>query len=170
MAPAHAFVSYTIMDAKGKKSTVQINFPEAAAGSGFIDVLHSFTDTTCVLIDALIKGQVVDCGIGVKVDISGITLIKDSPDADSDVEEGGRFQFLSAVNSLTKLRLPTFDEAHLLPGTQQVDLTDVNVDAFVDRMIEGRTVVAVNVSPSDDRGEDIESIASARESFQSSRT
>lgn len=168
MAIPKAFVSYTILDAKGQKAVTHINFPLEAAESGFIDVLTDFAVTTGSIIDALLKGQVFDIGIGISVPMTSV-IRKLTPDADSDVEEGGRFQFITALGSLTGMRLPTFDEAYLLPGTKEVDLSDSEVDAFVDRMTEGRTVTLVNVSPSDERGEDIEAISSARESFQSSR-
>ena len=169
MAAPHAFVTYTVLDAKGKKSTTQINFPVSAATSVSIDVLRDFAETTAPLIDAIIRGQIIGAGIGLAVDLSGVTL-KASPVATADVEEGARFTWRTALNTITKFRLPTFDEDFISPGSNAVDIADPDVDAFVDRITEGRTILVTNVSPSDDRGEDITSLDLAVESFGSSRS
>jgi hypothetical protein len=169
MAAPKGFVSYSILDAKGKKSTTQINFPIDNMDSEHLDVLIDFAGTTAELIDAIIRGQIVDVGIGISVDLTSLTL-KGTPVASSDVEEGARFQFSTVLNTLTGFRLPTFDEDFINAGSNTVDIEDTDVDAFVDRIVEGRTITLTNVSPSDDRGEDIVALVSARESFQSSRT
>jgi hypothetical protein len=165
MAVPHAFVAYTIKDAKGKTSTQLLNFPDSTD----ITVLKTFVSSTATMINNIIKGKIVEAGIGLSVDISGAT-IRATPDPDSDVEEGARFSWRTAVNSLTRFRLPTFDEAKLVSGTTQVDTADSDISAFTARIISGQTVGLINVSPSDDRGEDITTLEAAVESFQSSRT
>jgi hypothetical protein len=168
MAAPHVFVSTTIEDAKGAKSTMQFNFPVGAASNTNVNALIDAAKAAAELIDAVTKGRILNVGIGIAVDLSALTL-KSTADVDSDVEEGARFQFNSAIGALTGFRIPTFDEALLLSGTQSVDIEDADVDALVDFMIDGHTLSAVTVQPSDDRGSDVESLASARESFQSSR-
>lgn len=164
MAAPHVFLVYSIQDAKGKTSNMKINFPVNVD----IGQLQSLAVDTATMVNNIIKGKIIDAGIGLAVDLSGAT-IRSAPDVNSDVEEGARFLWRSAVNAITGFRIPTFDEAKLLDGTKQVDLADTDVDAFVDRIIAGKTTGVVNASPSDDRGEDIEALESARESFQSSR-
>lgn len=164
MAAPHVFLVYSIQDAKGKISTTKLNFPVNVD----IGVLQTFAASTATMINNIIKGKIVDAGIGIAVDLSSAT-IRATPDPNSDVEEGARFSWNSAVGAITSFRLPTFDEAFLVDGTKVVDTADATVDAFVDRITEGQTVVATNVSPSDDRGSDIETLASARESFTASR-
>lgn len=164
MAAPHAFLVYTIVDAKGKSSTVKINFPVAVD----LGQVQSFAVDTATMINNIIKGQITEAGLGLAIDISGAT-IRSAPDPDSDVEEGARFSWRSAVNAVTNFRLPTFDEAKLISGTRNVDTTDTDVDTFVDRILEGKTTGLVNASPSDDRGSDIEELVSARESFTSTR-
>jgi hypothetical protein len=164
MAAPHAFLVYSVQDAKGKISTVKINFPSNVD----IGQVASFAGDTATMINNIIKGRIVDAGIGLAVDLSGAT-IRSAPDPDSDVEEGARFQFEAASGAITGFRLPTFDEAKLVAGTKNVDLADTDVDTFVDRILAGKTTGLVNASPSDDRGSDIVNLASARENFQSSR-
>lgn len=164
MAAPHVFLVWTIKDAKGKSSVMKMNMPDSAD----IAIAKTFIGSTAQLIDPLIKGQIVDLGIGLAVDLPGSGL-KTAPLADSDVEEGARFSWRTAVNSFTNFRIPTFDEAKMVSGTPNVDLTDTDVDDFVQRVLAGQTVGLINVSPSDDRGEDITELSSAREDFTSTR-
>jgi hypothetical protein len=166
MAAPHAFVVFSIKDAKNATSVMKVNFP-AAVDIGVLRL--NFGPTTATLINAIIKGKITEVGVGLAVDISGAT-IRATPDPDSDVEEGARFSWLAANNANTEFRMPTFDEAKMVAGTREVDTADADVDAFVQRIIAGQTVGLTNVSPSTDRGEDITVLDTARESFTSSRT
>lgn len=155
----------TVRDAKGEESTTEFNFP---ASYDIGDVV-SFAQQSAQRIDALIKGQIVRLGIAYKVSLpSGIKIV---PDADSDVEEGARFQFRTEDDNLTSMRLPTFDDALFVDGTKNVDLTDADVDEWVDSMVTGAPVVALGgvLSPSDKREEDIASLDFAVEAFTKSR-
>jgi hypothetical protein len=165
MAAPHVFVTYSLQDAKGQTSVQKINFPANAD----IAVLQTFVVSTATMINAIVTGKIISAGIGLEVDLSGAT-IRATPLINSDVEEGARFNWATALNTNTQFRIPTFDEAFLFDGTQEVDTTDAAVDALVQRIIQGQTVGLTNVSPSDDRGEDINTLVSARESFQSTRT
>lgn len=163
MGAAHVALIYTIKDAKGAKSTFTVNFPDSVN----IDVLKTFAGSTAALVDDLIKGQIVDIGIGMTVALPG--GLKASPVATADVEEKARFQFTAASGAITGFSLPTYDETFTIAGSGNVDTANATVDTFVDRILEGQTVLAVNVSPSDDRGSDITGLSSARESYASSR-
>lgn len=168
MARPHAFVTYTIEDAKGARSVTQINFPVTQASNTAINALKDAAGAGAALIDALIQGKVVSAGVGIAIDLTGVT-IKATPTAISDVEEGARFLFNAASGSTPGFRIASFDEDFILSGTQQVDLDATEVDDFVTFIVTGHTLSGVTVTPSDDGGSDITSIASARESFQSSR-
>lgn len=165
MAVAHAFVSYTIKDGKNKNSVMHLNFPENVD----IGVLRlNFVPTTATLLNAIITGKIVAAGVGLEVDLSGAT-IRATPDANSDVEEGALFTGVTAIGSDTTFRVPTIDESMFVPGTTQINGSDLDMAAFVLRVVDGQTVALVNVSPSDNRGEDITEIPTAVDSFQSSR-
>lgn len=165
MSVAHAFVSYTIKDGKNKNSVMHLNFPENVD----MGVLRTnFVPTTATLLNAIIKGKIIAAGIGLEVDISGAT-IRATPDADSDVEEGALFTGITAIGSDTTFRVPTIDEDMFFPGTTVIDGGNADMAPFILRVINGQTVGLVNVSPSDNRGEDITDITTAVDSFQSSR-
>lgn len=165
MAAPHLFLTYSIQDAKGKVSTVKINFPQ----NSDVGQVLSFAVDTGTMINNIIKGRIVDAGLGIQVSLTGAT-IRNAPDPDSDVEEGARFSWNTLSGAITGFRLPTFDEDKLVAGTNNVDLADTDVNTFVQRMLSGKTTGLVNVSPSDDRGSDITNVAAARESFTPSRT
>ena len=164
MAAPHVFLTWTIRDAKGKTSVAKMNMPDSAD----IAIAKTFIGSTAQLIDPLIKGQITELGIGLSVDLPGSGL-KTAPLADSDVEEGARFNWTADSGAKTNFRIPTFDEAKMVSGTILVDTADTDVDAFVQRVLAGQTVGLINVSPSDDRGSDIVGLDSAVESFTASR-
>lgn len=162
---ARVFVSYTYRDSKGATSTNQINFPSATD----IGVLQEFAKSTALLIDTLTKCQIVSVGIGIDVPLTDIPLLKGAPVLGADVEEGARFQFATGTDTRTGFRIPGFDEVFVAPDSRNVLLADPDVDALVQRIISGQTVLLVNVSPSDNAGNDVTTVFSARESFQKSR-
>lgn len=164
MAAPHVFVTWTVQDAKGKTSVTKVNFPDSTD----IAILKMFASSTIGLLDPLMKGRIIEAGIGLSVDISAATR-KAAPLPDSDVEEGARFQWNTVSGAVTGFRVPTFDEAKLVTGTRNVNTADAQVAAFVNRITDGQTQGLINVSPSDDRGSDINALKSARESFTSSR-
>lgn len=158
-------ISLSIKDAKGNQGTTEFNFP---SDYDFDDVVL-FAQQAATRINALIKGAITRISLGYAVDLpAGLTA---TPDPNSDVEEGARFQFKTENGFYTAMRIPTFDEALLISGTKNVDLTDADVDDFVGSMVDGAPVVALGgvLSPSDKRDEDIASLEYAREEFQSSR-
>jgi hypothetical protein len=154
-------VALSILDGKGKTSHMFVNLPSATSVINWT----LFASTWAAAIDAVIGGQITNIGVCYRFGLPG--GIKASPDADSDVEEGGRMSFRTANNWVTKFRIPTFLESKLLAGTKQMDLTDGDVDGVVDLMIDGEPVGGAE--PCDEREDDIETIEVARELFVKDR-
>ena len=165
MAAPHVFVTYSIQDGEGKVSVSKINFPI----DNDLAVIQHFIVSTATMINAIITGKIIEAGLGLSVDLGGAT-IRATPDADSDVMEGARFIFRAASNALAQFRLPTFDEGKLVSGTAEVNTSDSDVSAFTARITGGLTEGLTNVSPSDDRGSDLETLESARESWGTNRS
>jgi len=161
---AVVFLTYSYEDSKGAKGSNRINFPSTVD----IDQLRGFAVSTGLLIDAVTRCKVVGIGIGIEVDLVG--AFKASAIANSDVEEGARFTWNTASFTNTSFRLPGFDEAFVDSFSRNVDLANPSVNALVQRIIQGQTTGLINVSPSDNAGNDITGIATALESFQKSRT
>jgi hypothetical protein len=160
-------ILYTIEDGKGKTSTSEINVPSTLA---FADVV-TFAGSMASLIDPLIVGAIRRIGIAFTIDLpSGLNA---SPASGADIEEGARFQFRTENGFFSSLRLPTFLETLMNPGTTQVDLTDTDVAAFVTAMTSGIDVDpgagTTTVAPCDKRDEDLTALDFAKEQFLSSR-
>lgn len=162
-------IIYSILDEKGKRSTTEVNLPSATA---FNDVVI-FGAELAKLIDPLITGSIERVGVAYTVALPAGLGIKTTPQPSSDVEEGARFQYQTNQGNYTGMRVPTFDEAAILPGSRLVDQVNTAVAAFLTAMESGIDLSGVGgsgvVQPSDKRDEDIVSTTSAREQFVSSR-
>lgn len=163
MANVQVFGVYTVRDAKGATSTTKINFAPAAN----IGMVTAWMESGAALFAAMIKGQIIDIGVGIGLQVAGLPA---APDADSDVEEGARFSYNTAADFITSHRVPTFDESLIVAGTANVDTTTGNaVDDWVQHMIQGHTVGVENIQPTDERGSDVTALVKAREAHQAQR-
>lgn len=154
----------TVLDEKGKTSTVFSNIPTTFTAAQALEAATDFVS----LIDALIKGQVTSVGLCYEVTLPA--GIKATPDADSDVEEGALFIWGTELGHTTKMRLPTFDETYIVAGSKQVDLAAAAVAAFTGVITAGTPVVGAATVPfTDTRDEDITTLRSAREMFVKDR-
>jgi hypothetical protein len=150
-----ATVTYAVKDAKGKQSFFILNF----ADSSNMDVLKTFATSTALMVDDLVKGQVV--GITINMGVALPIGIKAAPLATADVEERGRFVFRCASGSVTSVTVPTFDELGCLPFSDLIDPLNEFVDTFIYQMVNGETDGLVTAAPSDDRGSDITNLDNA---------
>lgn len=161
-------VMFTIEDAKGANSTTEVNVPLSVAWTD----ITLFAASLAQIIDPLMKGKITRIGVCASLPLPGI--LKDSADPTADVEEGARFQFITAGGFPTAMRLPTFDEALIVAGTTEVDLTDGGVSTFVQAMESGIDTSGNGgsgvVAPSDKREDGISALRFAREAFQASRS
>lgn len=158
---------YSVKDAKNESSTFEVHIPSATSLAN----ATIFAQQMALLIAPLLKGFISRIGIVFSVALPG--GIATTADADSDVEEGARLQARTAGGFNTGFRLATFDEAFIAPGGTAVDTEDEDVAALVAAMISGIALGGVGgtgtVSPSDGRDDDITSVTSFKEDFQSSR-
>lgn len=153
------FVFFTIADADGETSTVEIPINDTTATT----VLAAFTAAVGALINPLVTGGLRKAGVRLEFDISGTW----GPVAqlNSDVQEKATFAMRTAGNFPTRLSLPTFDEAFFVAGTSNVDLTDSDVQAWIDFLEDGITVSSTLVQPTDYREDDIVDVESAYEDW-----
>jgi len=157
-------LNYTVEDAKGKSGSFIMHFPDDTdipqlVGDGV------FAQTTAQLIDPLIDGVITGAGATIGVDLAGLGL-KTSAIAGSDVEEGANFTFTSTEGAPTRFRLPTFDETFGLETGQAVDTSAPAVDALVQRIINGDTQGLTTVRWTDSRGNNVDNLQSAKDSFR----
>lgn len=153
---------YIVRDAKGKRSRVTINLPNATT----LAQAEGFVTATVELLDAIIYGKIESAGVQFDVTTwSGVPkLIANSL---ADVEDVATMIFNAGANGIWRaarqLRIPTYNETFTQSGSSLLDLTDPDVDAFVDMMVTGVDVAAVMIQPTDYRAEDIHSLDAAFE-------
>lgn len=156
-------IIYSFRDAKGETSTTELRLPAATTQVRVVD----FAGQMATLINSLTTGVITRVGVVLDVSLPG--GLRTTPDLDSDVEEGGRFQFGTSGGFYTSMRIPTFDETLVSAGSDAIDTEDSDVAAFVNAMVAGLTTSGAVTQPSDTRGEDVVSLVSAKEQFLGSR-
>lgn len=159
-------ILFTIQDAKGVISTTEMNVPDTVGPEQLLE----FANAYAILLDPLIAGAITRIGIVQTVPVPG--SVKASAEANSDVEEGARFQFRTENGFYTSMRLPTFRESFIIAGSNKVNTAATEVASYVTAMVTGLAtpVAGGTVTPSDKRGEDIIALSNAVEQFVSSRS
>lgn len=108
------------------------------------------------IINDFVKGQIVSATLSIGLDVSALT--GNTNETDSDVQEVGGFEFLAEDGFVTKVNLPTFPTSLTVAGTEQIDIADTDVDAFVEAMLTGIAVTGGTIQPSDVGELDIEEL------------
>lgn len=165
MMPAF-YIIYTVKDAKGKTATTEVKIPTTFNIANIIE----FAGALAVIINALIKGQIVAISIVATINMSDLVGLRTSPLADSDVEEKASFGFSSDAGFDSGLMLPTFNEDFFVAGTRDVDLADAAVIDFTEAMLLGISTSPgpVVVTPSDAHGDDLDLFKYGYEVFMAS--
>lgn len=152
-------ILYSFVDSKNETSTMEIRVPTATT----LADATTFAQAMAGLLNAVTTGAIRRIGVVLSVALPG--GIRSGPLTNSDVEEGAKFQFLTALGNFTSFRVPTFSEAMITSNSRAVDLEDADVAALVTAMEDGIGLT----QPCDARGEDVTALSFAREQFQSSR-
>ena len=156
-------IHFTVVDKKGARSMVRVNAKDGRTVAEYTAAAQQLL----TVLKKLITGAVVSAGLCIDVGLTGLQARSDAG-ANSDVEEGGKFIFAAGQYN-TSMRIPTFDEAQVVPGSSLINLQDTDVAEWTTLIREGAKVGQEVVQFTDYRGEDIDGIQSARESFQRSR-
>ncbi len=157
---------FNVRDAEGTSSFTEINVPTTLnlvqLGEFYLDVAQDIAD--------LSGGEVTSVGFGVSFDLSTATL-RTVAAAASHVARKGFFQWATALTGFFKrFSLPSFDEANTSGTSDDIDLADIEVDAFTDGIIDGYVVTGPDtVSFTDGYTNDIEAVSFAREQHRKSR-
>lgn len=164
--PFGIVIGFKDKKAIGGVSSTIIHVPDATVWGDVV----IFAQEIAKLVDPLLKGIITRLGISYEVTLPG-TLGAIIDDA-ADVEEGGKFNWYTAGGHYTSNRIPTFEETFVTPGGTTINQAAPDIAAFYGAMINGIDTTGLGgvgtVSPCDSRGEDITTLLSAVEDFQSS--
>lgn len=153
---------YTVIDDSGERGTTAISLPTGFSLAQF----GEFGSDMATLLDALLGGKVESAEISFGVDISSLT--SNTALSTSDVEEIGSFQFLTVGGYKVQVNVPAIDELLVASGSDDIDLADADVVAFVTAMESGIVTAGGTVEPTDVAEDDIVSTVFARERFRAS--
>jgi hypothetical protein len=165
MADVLSTITYTIVDGKGKKSSMQVTVKHPDDNADPAASPIQYAASLAELLDPLITGRIAAINVTSRVALPG--TLKTMAELNSDVEEGAKFIFRTAGGFTLPMRVPTFDEALTLPdGT--VDIT-VSVSDFSAMLTQPEELPANWViDPCDSRGDSIAARTAAREDFRRS--
>lgn len=157
-------INFSITDGKGKVSRFTIN---VGGGTSVTNAL-AFAEGIWGFINPMLNGGNVSATISIPV--PNVTSV--APISTSDVEEGAQFVFNTALGFLKRLRLPTFLESLVSPGSAAVDTAQADVAAFITAMQSGFDTTPFGgtgvIAPTDYRSEDLTTLDSAVEVFTKS--
>lgn len=135
-------------DGSDKQSRLPIPFPSTITMTDAQELVTALV----TILDPLLNGGIKGAGVSFELSVgSGLPTITN---ALADLRDKARFSFIAsgAAGVFPKiLRLPTYDESYTLPGTKELDLTDPDVDAFVDAIVGGIAVTSGTIQPVDSR-------------------
>lgn len=153
-------VRFDFLDDKGKTSFSKVRVPNGFSLAQYGEFGTAFGQLLANVSNCKVTGS----SLTFAIDLSGLGL-RTVASVASDVAEKAIFLWNTAVTGLkAKLRIPTFDELLIPPGSDAVDLVQADVAAFKAAMENGIVVpVAVTVQPTDGRTNDITALTEARE-------
>jgi hypothetical protein len=96
-------------------------------------------------IAACITGTITEVSFTKPIDTTGWTLTP-SLGVSTDRLYGGRFIWRTADNAYATVNLPTLDGAKVQDPGEDIDLTDLDIDAFHDAFLAESTVTSQDVA------------------------
>lgn len=154
-------LGFTVADSNNDKAVTHFYVPDTLTPAQVSEGLGLLAN----LIDDLLDGALV--GFTASLIPTTPTGIKLTPNANCDVEEGARFGWLTVNNNLASNRLATFLESKMTG--EEVNQADAAVIAFKNAVVSGIAVTGGTMTFQDSRGEDITSLASARDQHKKER-
>jgi len=149
-------ISYTVVDVAGTRSQVHLYAPSGST----VAQLQALSDEVVAALDEIIAGQVISANLNLALTLPG--TLKLTPLAGHYVQMGANFGF-NALGTAYRhsIRVPSILES-LVVG-DEVDLTDADVTAFVDAIVDP----AATTKPSDRHGADLTGVINAPVTFRS---
>lgn len=155
-------VNVTILDAKGKSSITKIRVP-----TGFVLPQYAeFGVAMGQLIANLNEGVITEVSVSIPVDLSTATIRAAAMSVADVAKKLLVIARSSVVGLLGKFNIPTYDEINTVSGSDQADLADPGIAAFVALVESGVNVSGTFIQPVDLRGNDLEDVSQAREIFR----
>lgn len=156
-------IVYTIEDASGDQSTTSVRVGDSTSAT----LLAGFATGFATALNNIIGGIIRGAAAFLRQDISGLT--DNNLGGNSDVEQIGKFEFLTETGTRVKVNVPCLDEVGVGATTSDaINQADANVAAFIAAMEDGVNVTGALIEPCDIGEGDITEVIFAREAFRNS--
>lgn len=163
-------IFYTIADGDNEQSVISIpvEFLDTLDGAALAFAVEYGWD----IINPLLNGTLVNCGITIQVDIAGFTNAAAATIA--DVQEKAEFVYRAVGGFIKRISLPTFIETFFTGSGagKEVDITQASVTAFNTLITGGFHEALVStepLTPTTDHGEDITTFVEGHQSWGKNR-
>lgn len=155
-------INFTFRDAKNKSRMTKVRVP-----TGFNPIQYvEFAQAMAQILANMTDGSITEISIGIPLDLSAAT-IKGVALGIADVAKKAFFGAISSVSGLfAKFIMPTFDEGYTVTGSDDIDVTDPDIAAFIALVESGTTINTFAIAPVDKYGNDLDDVNIAREQFR----
>jgi len=158
--PDKAVFSY--LDQAGKRATSTMYFTTGLTLAQITEGLSAMA----LLIDGVVGALITGINALIPVDISGLT--SNTTGVTSDVEEVGEFIGVTAAGRKTLFNVPGIKDNLSVAGSDDLDLTDTDIAAFITALEDGIATGGGTIIPTDVGGDDLTEITTARERVRNS--
>lgn len=148
-------MSVTVRDYNNEEATTEVFFPQAVG----VDNLAAEVAAVEAVIAGLTDGWIV--GGGITLPLIQTDQQSGPPPITSNVQRKGRFLFRNAAGSYNTYQVPSVDRDLIVPGTDEIDLTALAVQAYVGLMLNG--IPALTAPPVGGGGQDLLTLIRAYE-------
>lgn len=146
-------ITVVMRDQKNKKSSLRAYMVSGTT----LATATTAAGTLAEYAEGLSLGVVDSIQISADVDIPS-AIVGNTPNANSDVEEKGRFLMRTAAGKTMRVSIPAWNETRTLSGTNAIDLTDADVVNFTEWFTN-------NAAVCDSNGEAIDSVLQGYEAY-----
>ncbi len=154
----------TYTDQANKKATNTLYLAAGLTIAQFTEGIQALSS----LIDAVLGAIINGLQFTVAIDLSGLTSNEAS--TTSDVEEVGEFIFTTGQNRPVIVNLPGILDTFSPAGSDNLDLADSDIAAFVTAIEDGIVVTGGTIIPCDVDQNDITELVTARERVRNTGT
>lgn len=150
--------SFSIRDAKGKRSTVPIFFPTTFT----VEDVQAWITAAAPNLNNIVDGVIE--GVTLQLDMTLPGGLRTDPVVNSDIEEGANFSFTTPSRYKHTLRVPCMAQAFL--QGESVLTVGNDVETFIGQVTGGVDNGGTQVIPTNGHAEDLIALAAAKKTFR----
>ncbi len=144
MAVTGVTLSFRVSDADGEVFSMPLY--GTADLTKTLSQLNGEASNIATLLDAILDGKIVSAGLCIDIDLSGAT-IKANPAAGSEIERTGLLPFKYGAPMRTwSADMPAFAYSKFVTGTNNMNMTDAAVLAFISAIESGTHITFTDPS------------------------